>query len=255
MPIITVSFMALMIYCLRGGVETFARMGEAVFPVYIFSLLVIWILLLTVKDFNITNITPTLGNGVKPVLKEVFPYAITFPFGETVLITMFFPILNKKQHAKKIGMAVILIGGILLTINTMMNIAVLGPEIYSRDPYPLMSSTRMVSIADFLERFDVLVILMMVAGVFFKVGGWMYGVSVGITQFFNLKDDRSILLGISTIIIPLSFLYSANYVEAREVGTKFIQPYLHIPLQIIIPILLLCIAYIRRKFNPKNSSV
>jgi spore germination protein KB len=253
MPIITVSFMVLMIYCLRGGVEIFARMGEAVFPIYILSLITIWILLFTVKDFNMTNLTPILGNGVTPVLKEVFPYAITFPFGETVLITMFFPILNKKQHAKKIGMAVILIGGILLIINTMMNIAVLGPEIYSRLPYPLMSSTRMVSIADFLERFDALVILMMVAGVFFKVGGWMYGVSVGITQLFNLKDDRSTLLAIGTIIIPLSFLYSANYAKAREVGTEFIQPYLHIPLQIIIPILLVFIAFIRKKLN-KNSS-
>ncbi|MBO1511090.1 GerAB/ArcD/ProY family transporter [Metabacillus bambusae] len=252
MPVVTVSFMILMIYCLRGGMEVFARMGETVFPVYIISLIVIWILLFTVKDFSISNLTPILGNGVKPVLKEVFPVAITFPFGETIIITMFLPILNKKHHARKVGMAVILIGGILLIINTMINIAVLGPEIYSRDPYPLMSSTRLVSIADFLERFDALVILMMVAGVFFKVGGWMYGASVGITQLFNIKDQRSILLAISTIIVPLSFLYSNNYVEARGVGLKFIQPYQHIPLQIIIPILLFFIAFIRKKFN-KNS--
>ncbi|MGM7721351.1 GerAB/ArcD/ProY family transporter [Metabacillus sp. Hm71] len=253
MPVITVSFMVLMIYCLRGGVEVFARMGEAVFPIYIFSLIVIWILLFTVKGFNIGNLTPIFGDGVKPVLKTVFPIELTFPFGETVIITMFLPLLNKKKHARKAGMAIILIGGFLLVINTILNIAVIGPEIYSKSPYPLMRATRMVSIADFLERFDALVILMMVAGVFFKVGGWMYGVSVGIAQLFNLKDQRSINLAIGTIIIPLSFLYASNYIEAREVGEAFIQPFLHIPLQIIIPILLLLIAFIRNKFNLNSS--
>ncbi|KKI89185.1 spore gernimation protein KB [Bacillus sp. SA1-12] len=253
MPVITVSFMVLMIYCLSGGVEAFARMGEAVFPIYIFSLIVIWILLFTVPGFTINNLAPILGNGVNPVVKTVFPYEITFPFGETVIITMFLPLLYKKKHARKAGLAIILIGGVLLVTNTIINISVLGPEIYSQTPYPLMRATRMVSIADFLERFDALVILMMVAGVFFKVGGWMYGVSVGITQLFNLKNQRSIILAIGTIIIPLSFLYADNYSEARDVGIKFIHPYLHIPLQMIIPIVLVLIAFIRNKFNLKSS--
>ncbi|MGM0876006.1 MAG: GerAB/ArcD/ProY family transporter [Bacillota bacterium] len=47
-PIVVVigSFMVLMIYCLRSGVETFGRMGEAVFP-NILSLIIVWILLLS----------------------------------------------------------------------------------------------------------------------------------------------------------------------------------------------------------------
>ena len=54
-PIIVVigSFMLLMIYCLRGGVETFGRMAEIVFPVYIFSLILIWILLLSLDQFHV----------------------------------------------------------------------------------------------------------------------------------------------------------------------------------------------------------
>jgi spore germination protein KB len=250
MLIVIGSFMVLMIYCLRGGVETFGRMGEIVFPVYIFSLIVTWILLLSVEDFNITNLTPILGNGVKPVFKEVFPYAITFPFGETVIITMFFPILNKQQNTKKVGISVVLIGGILLTINTIMNLSVLGPEIYKKDFYPLLTATRMVSIADFLERFDALIILLLVAGVFFKVGGWTYGATVGIAQLFKVENNRSILLAIGTIITPLSLLYAGNLVETR----KFPYNYFHIPSEIIIPVLLVFIAFIRKKLNPENFS-
>ena len=256
-PIVVVigSFMVLMVYCLRGGVGTFGRMGEVVFPVYMIALIVIWILLLSVENFSFDNLTPILGNGVKPVLKEVFPYTITFPFGESVIITMFFPFLNKKQNVRKAGIAVILIGGILLTFNTIMNISVLGPEIHKKQYFPLHSSVRLVSIAGFLERFDVLVILLIVAGVFFKVGGWAFGAAVGIAQVFKLKQVRSVYLGLGTIITPLSLLHGSNFVKAIEIGKEFITIYLHIPLQIIVPILLLCIAFIRKKFNPENSSV
>jgi spore germination protein KB len=230
-------------------------MGEVVFPVYMIATIVVWLLLLSVEGFSFDNLIPVLGNGVKPVLKEVFPYTITFPFGETIIITMFFPILNKKKNARKVGMAVILLGGILLTINSILNIAVLGPEVYANQLFPLLASTKQVSIADFLERFDALIILLIVSGVFFKVGGWTYGASVGISQLFNIKDQRSILLAIGTIIIPLSLSYGDDFVKSIEVGKEFITIYLHIPLQIIVPILLLCIAFIRKKLNPENSSV
>jgi spore germination protein KB len=248
-PIVVVigSFMLLMTYCLRGGVETFGRMGEIVFPIYFFSLSVIWLLLFSVEDFTINNLTPVLGNGIKPVLKEVYPNGINFPFGESIVITMFFPFLNNKKNIRKIGMLAILVGGTLLMINSIMMISTIGPEIYKTDNFTLLTSTRMVSIADFLERFDALVILMMVAGVFFKVGGFSFGAAVAISQLFKLKNTTSVLTALSTIIIPLSLVSANNYMEHLEIGFKYFVPYVHTALQIIIPILLLCITFIRKK--------
>jgi spore germination protein KB len=255
-PLIVVigSFMVLMIYCLRGGVETFCRMGEVVFPVYVFALILIWVLLISVKGFDVNNLTPILANGVKPVLKEAFPSAINFPFGETIIFMMIFPFLNNKKNIKKIGISAILIGGILLMVNSIMMMSVLGPEIYSNNIFSLLTATRMVSIADFLERFDVLVILMMVAGVFFKVGGFTLGAAVGIAQLFKLKQTRSVILGLGTIITSLSLISATSYVEHIEFGFTIYVPYIHTLLQIIIPLLLLSIAFIRRKFNSENSS-
>ncbi|WP_338786999.1 GerAB/ArcD/ProY family transporter [Metabacillus sp. FJAT-53654] len=247
------SFMGLMIYCLRGGVETFGRMGEVVFPVYIFSLFVIWILLLSVEEFNINNLTPIFGNGFTPIIKEVFPTVLTFPFGESIIIMMFFPFLNNKEHLKKIGMAIVLTTGVLMTLNLIMILAVLGPEIYNHVFFPLLSATRLVSIADFLERFDALIILMMVAGVFFKVGGWTFGAAIGISHLFKLKQTKSVFLGLGTIIVPLAIVSSPNQVAYNELGLDFITLYVHVPLQIMFPILLLCIAFIRKKFSSSKS--
>nr|WP_263324172.1 spore germination protein [Neobacillus sp. Marseille-Q6967] len=247
--VVIASFMVLMIYCLLGGVETFGRMAEIVFPIYIFSLILIWILLFSVDQFDVKNLTPILGSGVKPVLKDAIPSAINFPFGETIVIMMFFPYLSDKKYARKVGLSIILVGGILLTINSIMMISVLGPEIYSRDIFSLLAATQMVSVADFLERFDALVILMMVAGVFFKVGAFIFGAAVGISQLLKLKQTRSVLIALGTIITPLSLLSASSFVEHIEIGFKYYVPYVHTLLQIIMPILFLCMAFIRKKLG------
>jgi spore germination protein KB len=243
------SFMVLIIYCLRGGVETFGRMGEVVFPVYIFSLIVIWILLISVEGFNLKNLTPILGNGIKPILKEVYPGIINFPFGETIIIMMFFPFLNNKRIIRKVGMSVILGGGVVLTLNLIIVFSVIGPEIYGERLFPLLTATRLVSIADFLERFDALIILMMVIGMFLKVGGWTFGAAVAISQLFRIDHTKSVLLGLGTIITPLSLLMSTNFVEHLETGSDYLLPYILVPLQMIVPIILLCIAFIRKNLN------
>ncbi|MDQ0974467.1 spore germination protein KB [Neobacillus niacini] len=249
--VVIASFMVLMIYCLRGGVETFARMAEIVFPIYIFSLILIWILLFSVDQFDIKNLTPILGNGIMPVLKEAIPIAINFPFGETIVIMMLFPYLGNSKHTRRIGMSIILVGGLLLTINSIMMISVLGPEIYSRDIFSLLSATQMVSVADFLERFDALVILMMVAGVFFKVGAFTFAAAVGISQLLRLKQTRSVCLGLGSIIPPLSLVTASSFVEHIEIGFKYYVTYVHTLLQIILPILFLCIAFIRKKWGQR----
>lgn len=254
MVVVIGCFMVLMIYSLRGGIEVFGRMGEMVFPVYILVIVAMWFLMaITTDQFDLKRLTPVLGEGITPVLNEVFPFPaptiLFFPFGETVLITMLFPFLNKKSNTKKVGAAVILAGGILLTINSIVIISVLGPDIYKQEFFPLLSAARMVSIADFLERFDSLIILMMVAGVFFKVGGWTYGASIGICQLFKLKSNESILMALGAIITPLSLILATNFVQHLEIAMTFIDPYLHLPLQLVIPILLLGIAFLRKKFQ------
>jgi spore germination protein KB len=241
------SAMLLIVYCLRGGIETLARMSEVLFPIYIIALLIVWVLLLSVEQFNLHNLRPILGDGIQPILKELIPNGINFPFGETIVIMMFFPFLKKQKDIRKIGLSIILIGGTLLVINTMLMIAVLGAEQYSRDIYKLLSTTQLVSVADFLERFDILVIILMVSGVFFKVGGFTLAASIAISHVFRLRQYRSVVLGLAPIILFLSFISADSYVEHLEIGFNYFIPYLLTFLQLILPILLLCIAFIRKR--------
>jgi spore germination protein KB len=90
---------------------------------------------------------------------------------------------------------------------------------------------------------------MMVAGVFFKVGGWTYGASMAISQLFKLESNDSILIPLGAIITLLSLIIATNFVEHIERGFEPFMIYVHVPLEIIVTILLLCIAYMRKKFQ------
>lgn len=243
------SFMVLIVYCLRGGVEVFGRMGEMVFPIYILALVTVWLLLYGSNLVNFDRLNPVFEHDLKTVWETAFPLIVSFPFGEMVIITMFFPLLNDQRKVRRVGMAVVVCGGILLTLNTMITLSVLGPQIFSREFFPFYAAARMVSIADFLERIDTIVILMMVAGVFFKVGGWTYGAAIGTAQLLGLKRIDSVLIPIAAIITPLTIIMATNFAEHVKIGLKIVPVYLHIPLQIVIPILLLGIAITRKKLK------
>ncbi|WP_085524612.1 GerAB/ArcD/ProY family transporter [Tuberibacillus sp. Marseille-P3662] len=255
-PLIVViaGFMIIIIYCLRGGIEVFGRMGEMILPVFIFSLVITWVLLFGSQLMDFQRITPVLGEGLQPIWQAAFPQIVAFPFGELVLILMFFPALADKRKINKVGLAIVFFGGGLLALNTLITISVLGPKIYGREIFPFFAAARMISIADFLERVDTIVILIMVAGVFFKVGAWTYGAAIGMAQCFQLKTYKAILLPLAVIIAPLSVVIASNITEHLNIGLKVIPFYTHVFLQAGIPILLLVISFIRKKKQSSTES-
>ncbi|MFC7392063.1 GerAB/ArcD/ProY family transporter [Scopulibacillus cellulosilyticus] len=256
-PVIIIigSFLILLIYCLRGGIEVFGRMGELIFPIYMLALILTWILMFGSQLIHLKQLTPVLAGGIRPVLNSAFPLIVTFPFGEQILIMMLLPALNNKKKIKKVGMLVILIGGILLTLNTIINLSILGPNLFGDVNYPLFTAARMVSIADFIQNIDAVIILMMIAGVFFKMGVWMYAAAAGTSQLFGLTNHHSILIPLGTLITSLSIVIASNAPEHLEIGFKYFAPYFLIPLEIVIPILLLVIACIRKKLSSRTHQV
>ena len=105
---------------------------------------------------------------------------------------MLWPTLKDHAKLKKAGMVAVLTAGILLSLNIVGMISVLGPQLYGMLNYPLLSTIRMASVADFLERIDAVVIMLMVAGGFFKVGVYIYGAAVGTAHLSISFEELSL---------------------------------------------------------------
>lgn len=246
------TFTAVIVYCLRGGLDVFGRVGEILFPAWLAVFGLMWIIVFSSDVSDLQHLKPVLEEGVGGVWKVAFPLVVTFPFGESIVFTMLWPALNDRMKVRKLGMTVILVSGILLTVNTISILAVIGPHLFGSEYFPLFTAVRMASLGDFIEHLDAIVIITMVAGGFFKVGGWLYGAGLGTAQMFKLENYHSILLPLGAITAPLSLMIASNYTEHIDIGLNMDPKYLHVPLQIVIPVILLAVSFVRRIVQSKT---
>ena len=254
-PLLVINALMLItiIYGIQKGIEVIARVGELFFAIVYFMGVLGMLLILVSGLIHLENLQPILENGWKPVLITVFGQTITFPFGEMVVFTMLLPYVNDQKKVKMACLGGMLLAGINIIVTTVVNITVLGTDLFIRSTFPLLGTISKIQFANFIERLDVFFMLYLVIGGFFKISIYYYALSIGVTDLFHFKNHRKITFPIGFIIIIASITIATNYAEHIKEGEFIIPYYLHWPFQIIIPVILLIIAFFRN-ISQKNDS-
>lgn len=219
-----------------------------------FVLLIILILLgdmfvLFSGIIDINRLLPVLENGWKPVFKSAFQQILVFPFGETVCFAMLLPYLNKPQQTVKVGWTAMVVSGIILSFTIALNVAVLGVDITSRSTFPLLTTISKINIANFLQRLDAIVILSLIITDFFKIAIYYYVAVIGITDLFKVQRHSKLVFPIAIIILFSSMTIASSFVEHINEGLVTTLLIRTIPLEVGIPLLLLAVALIRKRYR------
>lgn len=252
-PLLVVNglMMALIAYGVLRGIEVIGRTSEMIF----FMLLILGffgIFFIFISGLIKTeNLAPFLEDGLKPILTTVYTQTYTFPFGEMIVFTMILPFLNKPHFGKKIGLYAILASGFILSITIALEITILGAQGVALAQFPLLETITKISIANFIQRLDVIVVATLILGVFTKIIVFFYAGMLGLADLLQIKKQKQWTLTVSLLSIAIlisSMLIASNFSEHIKIGLKLVPIYLHLPLQTGIPILLFIITYIRRMF-------
>lgn len=249
---IGILMMFLILYTVYKGFEPFARGNEILFfltNIFVFTVIGFEIISHVI---NLDNLKPILENGWKPVFKAAFPETVTYPFGEVVAFTMFIKYVNRPEIIMKSGLSSLATAGFILTLFTIKNIAILGVSTFERATYPTLTAVSFVNIANFVTRFDPIIIMLMVLGGFVKISVFFFCAISGASDYFNVKQSEKLVYPIGVIIVLISVLMASNFVAHYREGLKFVPYFLHIPLQMVIPIFLLIIVLIKRKINTNS---
>lgn len=240
--ILTLLIVILGIWVVKEGVELIGRWSEFFTPFII--IFIFTIILLLIPNMNIHNIRPVLSNGIKPVIKGSF-YSFAFPFAETVLLTMFFKNFQSKKSPYKVYIVGLLIGGfILITIN-LTNILVLGIDSSLSFYYPSHSIAARINIGDFFQRIEILSAIVFILGGFIKMSICLLSVSKGIAKTFSFTDYRFIVVPMALLMHNLSsFIYDSTMEVIEFASTT--SPYYKFPFQVILPIIILIFAEIKK---------
>ena len=89
--------------------------------------------------------------------------------------------------------------------------------------------------------------LTLILGGFFKISLYFYVAITGIANLFNFKEPSRLVYPMGIVILILSITIASNYAEHISEGTHFISLRIFLPFQVIIPVLLLIIAFFKHR--------
>jgi spore germination protein KB len=238
-------------YGVSRGFENLCRIISTFFPgMMIFLVVMLLLFYRTPNVVHYTNIYPIIGEGILPPVIKGWKL-ITFPYGETVIFTMIYAHVNEPRKIKRTAFTAVILQGIVLAILNVLFIMGLGVNYAQRQNFPLLDALRLIRISGFMDRLDILIIIVLIVDGFVKISFFMYVAIAGTAQIFKIKNINTLAWPCGVIVLIASMLIAKNFHQHLKIGLDFTPKYIHLPLQIVVPILALLVQYIRKSFEKK----
>ncbi|HTG69439.1 MAG TPA: endospore germination permease [Candidatus Udaeobacter sp.] len=232
-------------YTVSRGLEVFVRVVQLLFPIVALSYTVIVLFLFIARLPKLSHLLPLLENGMLPVVKAAFPDLMAFPFGQMVIFLVFWKHVSEKKIIGRVSYwAFIGVAAFLILMNSI-TMCVLGPEMSAITALPLLEVVQLIRLANFLERLDVIVTLLLFIGLYVKMTA-LYMASVFTFNAVTGIAYRYCVLPIGLIIYAASFLEPNNTYHiwiGLDITLKIVPLF-----QIVLPLLMLIVG-IRKKYK------
>lgn len=256
-PAIMIVFMSVVIIAYRYGIESLARMGELLFPVFIFLFLCLLVFL--IPQITPANVKAILAHGMKPVIRGMFP-AYTQAFTEVVFILMLVQHVKSKGKLTKPILTGYAIGGFILFIIVLLCVLVLGPSLMETKYYPAFVLAQKITIGKFLERLEMILMFLWIITVFFKTTMLFFALTLGLSQLFRLKESRMLTIPLTMILIVCSITSTPNITVYNQI-LNYYYPWFDLFFCVILPMICFIVLLIRKRKkappaagNPENSN-
>jgi spore germination protein KB len=198
--VLAVAAVALSSYMVYSGLECIGRMTQ-VFAILITASIFI-LFFLSIPKMEVNNLLPVYDAGLLPVIKGSF--APMFWFGHITTLSILVPFLNRPQDAMKIGVKSVLASFFVIELVAVGIIAIFGPDLASSYLAPVLNGARMVHIANFLERMELILVIVWISGGVLKVALFQWVPVLGLAQLLGLKSYRPLVVPAGIFIIALS---------------------------------------------------
>jgi len=233
------------VYAVRKGIEVIARCSEGM--VVLLCVFYVIIFLMSCSQIEWTNFLPFFS---APLAKVLWATQMTgsFPYGEVVAFLMIFPAVNNLKEIQKRSLKALLLATLIFSIGSVQTIGVLGDtaRLYV---YPGFQSGRLINIANVFTRLEIVIGVNFLLMGFLKMSVLLYTTVLGIAQVFNLKSYKPLVLPVG-FLMGLAALINFSTVSENIEFNNLVYPIYVLPFQLIIPLITLVVALVRKL--PRN---
>ncbi|MFQ6584100.1 GerAB/ArcD/ProY family transporter [Priestia megaterium] len=92
----------------------------------------------------------------------------------------------------------------------------------------------------------------LVIGAFVKISVFFYAVIVGLSTLFKVKRPSALTYPVGRVILFFSLTIASNFQEHLKEGLTIMPVLLFIPFHVVIPFMLLCIAFIKHRIKKQT---
>lgn len=230
-------------YTVKHGIETIGRICEIIFPLILFSVILIFIFV--AKEVDLANLLPFMENGFMSVAKGAF--IIASRTSEILFLAMLYPYISNRniEDSKKSSFFTCLILSVFFSLIYIFIVGVLGIEQAKNRVFPFFSIVRAISLADFIQRIDAIYMGIWVLGMYVKISIFYYLSAITTTQVFNLTDFRPVVLPLGTIIVSLSILQSDNIIDLYDFMSYKVYTWYMLFFVTFIPLIIIFISKLK----------
>jgi spore germination protein KB len=247
---IHITMILLVLYLVILGLEVLARSVEIFTPYAMLFLIFLGVGVLFSGVIKLENLSPILQDGVMQVIKPAMIELLHFPFLEFIAFMVIIPYVSKFQLAAKVSIAAYLVSGIFLVYSSLLQVTTLG-VLKSRVNFPLLSVARQISLLNFIERVDLLIVFIMMLGIIVKVSVLFYGGLKGLEHLFKIPY-RSFGFPMAMLIALFSILIAEDYPTYIEKGLIVITYYFQSFLHLVVPLTLFIVGFFKKKKRVVN---
>lgn len=249
-PLITIVSSMVLVCAInvRAGLEVVGRSAQIF--VSLFILLASFLFVLLLRDLHPSEILPIGEAGLMPSLRgAVGPGAW---FSEYILIAFLLPFVRDRRKALNNILISVLIVTICMVVTNLICLLLMG-GLTDSFLYPLMIAARYISIADFMQHLEAIIIAIWISGIFVKISVFIYVFSVAAAQWLGLKTYRPIVLPLSFLCVVYNYWIASSQTDLVKVfgtsGNVFTLIYLF-----LLPALLLMIGMLKKKWSDRRSA-
>lgn len=247
--ILMVTYMLAVIYVVRSGIETIARMSQILFPIVLFTSVITMFPLLSELDF--THFLPVLKTPPLKLLKAIPLMVFSFLGVELTLLFSTF-VVDSRNIKKYVSFSIMLIGFIYFN-TTVVTIARFGLVETSHIIWPALEIFKTVDIPGaFIENIHIYTIAIWVFSVLMTTVGFYFASSFTLSRIIKSAKQDYLVLPLAPFVYYLA-LIPDGVVEAMEILDMFAE-YLGTLYLVIVPIGLFGLSMFKKNKGEKKNA-
>ncbi len=215
--IFTTTILILSALTATAGIEVIARMFMLINSTVI--LFVLFVVVLSIPDYDIMNVLPVMPNGIRPILLGAYT-TFGFPYAELFVFGMLIPYVRADQR-KRVPAAMfraITLNIAILIVVTMCTILVFGPMAGERK-YSMFEVARTIEVQEILQRIESIIGMVLIAGSYMKITITLYANHLLIARLFKMKDSKLII----PMLAMVYMLIGISSYESNAVWGEFVN--------------------------------